>query len=197
MVVPEKHTGLKSAAQSVITLDVSVPWGYVLPLFHVIRAMSRPDITDERLSRLYDLWVERRGMRPLPDRGDFDPVRLKPWLGNLALIEVGHDGEYRYRLYGTNFVFRFGVEMTGRTVEDLPPEQSAAIRQDYDAVVESAWPLSRRYTSGFDIIDVHRRLDSQRVETWERLVLPLANGDTRVAMLMVAAYYLPDIQPAP
>ena len=111
-------------------------------------------------------------------------------IGNLALIEVGEDREYRYRLYGTNFVFRFGVEMTGRTVEDLPPEQSAAIREDYDAVVDSVRPLSRRYTSRFDIIDLHRRLDSQRLETWERLVLPLANGGDAVAMLMVAAYHL-------
>jgi hypothetical protein len=150
--------------------------------------MSRPDITDEKLSQLYDLWVERRGTRLVPDRSDFDPVVLKPWLGNLALIEIGEDGQYRYRLYGTNFVFRFGVEMTGRTVEDLPPGQSEAIRRDYDAVVESVRPLSRRYTSGFDIIDLHRRLDSQRVETWERLVLPLANGGDTVAMLMVAAY---------
>ncbi len=152
--------------------------------------MTRPDMTDARLSRLYDLWLERRGPRVLPERSDFDPVRLKPWLGNLALIEVGEDREYRYRLYGTNFVFRFGVEMTGRTVEDLPPEQSAAIREDYDAVVDSVRPLSRRYTSRFDIIDLHRRLDSQRLETWERLVLPLANGGDAVAMLMVAAYHL-------
>ncbi len=154
--------------------------------------MNQPDITDKRLSRLLDFWVEKRGTRPLPERSDFDPVRLKPWLGNLALIEVGDGGQYRYRLYGTNFVFRFGVEMTGRTLDDLPPEQSATIRQDYDAVVERAWPLCRRYTSSFDIIDLNRRLDSQRLETWERLVLPLANGGRTVAMLMVAAYHIPD-----
>ena len=154
--------------------------------------MSRPDLKDGRLSRLYDLWAGLRGERPLPERTTFTPEILKPWLGNLMLIDVGADGQYRYRLYGTNFVFRFGVEMTGRTLDDLPPEQSATIRQDYDAVVERAWPLCRRYTSSFDIIDLNRRLDSQRLETWERLVLPLANGGRTVAMLMVAAYHIPD-----
>jgi hypothetical protein len=152
--------------------------------------MKRPEITDEKLARLYDLWVERCAGRSLPERNDFDPVQLKPWLGNLALIEVGDERRYRYRLYGTNFVFRFGVEMTGRTLDELPSEQSAAIRRDYDAVVQSGQPLSRRYTNSFDIIDMHRRLDSQRLETWERLVLPLANGGNGVAMLIVAAYQI-------
>ncbi len=153
--------------------------------------MSRPDITHDGLARLYDLWVEKRGSRALPDRHDFGPEPLRPWLGNLVLIDVGEGRQYRYRLYGSNFVFRFGVEMTNRTVDDLPPEQAAAIRRDYDAVVASAEPLCRRYTNGFDIIDIHRRLNAQRVETWERLVLPLSNGGDGVAMLMIAAYELP------
>ena len=153
--------------------------------------MSRPDFKDARLSQLYDLWTGKCGVRPLPDRTDFPPEVLKPWLGNLALIEVGEQGQYRYRLYGSNFVFRFGVEMTKRSVDDLPPEQSAAIRRDYDAVVAEAKPLARVYTSGFDIIDINRRLDSQRVETWERLVLPLTNGGSEVRLLMVAAFELP------
>ncbi|MEI6985834.1 MAG: PAS domain-containing protein [Rhodospirillaceae bacterium] len=150
--------------------------------------MSRPETTDARLTRLYDLWQERCGDRALPDRADFPPEVLKPWLGNLILIEIGEDGHYRYRLYGSAFVYRFGVEMTKRSIDDLPPEQSAAIREEYDAVVKSGNPMSRLYTSGFDIFDINRRLGIKRVETWERLVLPLASGGGRVAMLMVAAY---------
>jgi len=152
--------------------------------------MSRPETRDARLSQLHDLWIEKCGTRPLPDRVDFPPEALKPWLGNLALIDVGEQGQYRYRLYGSNFVFRFGVEMTKRSVDDLPPQQSAAIRRDYDTVVASGRPLARLYTSGFDVIDINRRLDSQRVETWERLVLPLSNGGSEVRMLMVAAFEL-------
>lgn len=155
--------------------------------------MSRPDLKDGRLSRLYDLWAGLRGERPLPERTTFTPEILKPWLGNLLLIDVGADGQYRYRLYGSNFVYRFGVEMTKRTVDDLPPEQSAAIRRDYDAVVRTLVPLSRLYTSDFEILDVNRKAGFRRLETWERLVLPLANkGGDSVAMLMVGAYQLSD-----
>ena len=157
--------------------------------------MSRPDLKDGRLSRLYDLWVEVRGERPLPERTAFTPEILKPWLGNLLLIDVGIDGQYRYRLYGSNFVYRFGVEMTKRTVDDLPPEQSAAIRRDYDAAVRTLTPLSRLYTSDFEILDVNRKVGFQRLETWERLVLPLADkGGERAAMLMVGAYQLPSLE---
>ena len=155
-------------------------------------AMSRPDLKDEKLSRLYDLWAGLRCDRPLPERTAFTPEILKPWLGNLLLIDVGEDGRYRYRLYGSNFVYRFGVEMTKRTIDDLPPEQSAAIRRDYDSVVRTLQPLSRLYTSDFEIVDVNRKVGFQRPETWERLVLPLANkGGETAAMLMVGAYQLP------
>ena len=154
--------------------------------------MSRPDLKDGRLSRLYDLWAEIRGERTLPERTAFTPERLKPWLGNLLLIDVNPDGSYRYRLYGSNFVYRFGVEMTKRTVDDLPPVQSAAIRGDYDAVVRTRLPLSRLYTSDFELLDVNRVLGIRRQETWERLVLPLSDRDgDSVAMLMVGAYQLP------
>lgn len=152
--------------------------------------MSQPETTDARLIELRDLWERKRGERAMPDRADFPPEILKPWLGNLLLIDVGDDGGYRYRLYGSNFVFRFGVEMTKRSVDDLPPEQSAVIRADYDEVVQSRQPLARRYTSGFEIIDINRRLETKRVETWERLVLPLASGGDKVTVLMVAAFEL-------
>lgn len=150
--------------------------------------MNRPETTDARLTDLYALWDRLRGDRAMPDRADLPPELLKPWLGNLALIDVAEDGGYRYRLYGSNFVLRFGVEMTKRTVDDLPPEQSAAVKADYDAVVRSGQPLVRRYTGGFDIIDINRRLDVKRTETWERLVLPLANRGDTVALLLVAAF---------
>ena len=69
---------------------------------------------------------------------------------------------------------------------------AAAIRRDYDAVVRDLTPLSRLYTSDFEILDVNRKIGFQRLETWERLVLPLANkGGDSVAMLMVGAYQLP------
>ena len=154
-----------------------------------VQAMSRLELTDSRLSQLYELWKEKRGERVVPCRADFTPEVLKPWLGNLILIEVCEDGQYRYRLYGSAFVDRFGVEMTKRSVEDLPRDQATAIRRDYDAVVRSKTPTSRVYTDVFDIIDINRRLESQRIETWERLVLPLSVAvNDQVSMLMVAAY---------
>jgi len=155
--------------------------------------MSRPETADARLNDLYILWDRKRGDRVMPDRADFPPEILRPWLGNLLLIDVGDDGGYRYRLYGSAFVSRFGVEMTKRSIDDLPPEQSAVIRADYDAVVGSRQPLSRRYTSGFELVDINRRLDVKRVETWERLVLPLANGTDKVTMLMVCAFELAQV----
>ncbi|MEI8395231.1 MAG: PAS domain-containing protein [Rhodospirillaceae bacterium] len=145
--------------------------------------------TDSRLSNLLGLWREKCGDSGLPDRTCFTPEVLRSWLGSLALIDVA-DGQYRYRLYGSNFVYRFGIEMTGRVVDDLPREQASAVRRDYDTVVRTRQPLIRLYTGGFDIIDLNRRIGTKRVETWERLVLPLSCSSREVDMLLVAAYEL-------
>ncbi|CAK0767496.1 PAS domain-containing protein [Azospirillaceae bacterium] len=165
--------------------------------------MSRPSLVDTRLSGLCDLWEEKRAGRSMPDRADFDPSILKPWLGNLILIDVEPNGVFRYRLYGSVFVSRFGVEMTNRTIDQLAPAECEAIRRDYESVVTTRLPSSRLYTSHFDIIDVNRRLSIQREETWERLVLPLTNGRSggglesagveSVDLLMVAAYELSNV----
>lgn len=147
--------------------------------------------THPKLQSLLAHWERRRGALGVPNRSSFDPLEMREWLGNVAIIQVTEDGDYAYRLYGTNFVFSFGQEMTGRRVSSLPPEQQDVLRSEYGRVVETRTPLSRIYTAVFDVPTLTRSEEPlRRQATWERLVLPLTSNGTQVDLLMVAAYRL-------
>lgn len=153
-----------------------------------------PQLTLETLRALYGYWAGKRAGRALPDRADIDPIEMKPWLGNLMLVERIDDGDYLYRLYGSTFVNQFKVDMTGKRVNELPEKQAELLRHEYDAVVHSGIPMSRRYTATFDYTSRDKRSTWQVERSWERLALPLTAGGPEVRMLLVAAFPL---EPAP
>jgi hypothetical protein len=157
--------------------------------------LMRPDLQDPRLLSLYDYWAAKCGGRSMPTRADIDPLEMRSWLGNLVLIDVTADSRFVYRLYGSKFVDSFGLDMTGRSVDDLPPEQGERVRADYESVRATAKPRWRLYTASFEIPAAGGGRH-QQVVTWERLVLPLSDGGVRVAMLLVGAYPLADLRPS-
>lgn len=163
-------------------------------------ASIRPELTDPRLAALFAYWDGKRAGRAMPTRADIDPIEMQAWLGNLLLIDVTDDGRFVYRLYGTKFVDSFGLDMTGRSVDELPAEQRERVRSDYEAVRASGQPRARLYTALFETSSRGLRqpgADAARapqVVTWERLVLPL--GAPSVAMLLVGAYPLADLRPS-
>jgi len=163
---------------------------------------TRPDLSDARLGALYDYWDQKRGGRRMPTRADLDPLEMQPWLGNLLLIDVTGGNGFVYRLYGTAFVDSFGIDMTGRSVDDLAPEQRDRVRGDYEAVAATGQPRARLYTALFEATSSGLRpppktaVRAPQVVTWERLILPLGGAADTVAMLLVGAYPLPDLHPS-
>src|SRR5215472_3359449 len=113
-------------------------------------APIRPDLTDARLAALYAYWDGKRAGRAAPMRADLDPLEMGAWLGNLLLIDATPDGRFVYRLYGTKFVDSFGLDMTGRSVDELPADQRERVRSDYEAVRSTGQPRARLYTALFD-----------------------------------------------
>lgn len=162
----------------------------------------RPDLTDPRLAALYAYWDGKRNGRGMPRRADLDPIEMRAWLGNLLLIDVTPDGRFVYRLYGTRFVDSFGLDMTGRYVDELPADQRERVRSDYEAVRTTVQPRARLYTALFDASPAALRQAAARVPrtpqvvTWERLVLPLGEAAAGVTMLLVGAYPLADLRPS-
>jgi hypothetical protein len=89
---------------------------------------------NKKLQDLIALWQEKRGGKALPSRGDLPVSILRPWLGNLALIDLTGDAPY-FRLCGTSLHARFGGEMTGQKLEAVTDAHS---RQELVSCIEKA-----------------------------------------------------------
>ncbi|MBK8159850.1 MAG: PAS domain-containing protein [Rhodospirillaceae bacterium] len=94
------------------------------------------------LDGLQLIWDELCGGNALPPHSAFGPEILKPWLSHLAIVEV-HQGPRRfyYRLAGSVLEDRFGIDFTGRWLEDLRiPGSPGYWEQHYAAVAQTRRP---------------------------------------------------------
>lgn len=149
-----------------------------------------PPFKEPKLADLFAFWQARRHGAQYPDRADFDPIDMRPWLGHLMLVELA-EGRWIYRLYGTYFVETFRREMTGKAIDELPPEQAKTLQEEYDRVRRDAAPVVRTYSAMFEFGTLDGRKSWQLDQTWERVSLPLSDrtkGDDSVRLVLVGAY---------
>lgn len=141
--------------------------------------MTGLEISNPRLRRLYETWLEKQAGKPYPARSDFDPVNdLRFILGNLMLVDVvgGDPPDFRIRLHGSSLVVRHGYELTGKMLDELPiPEQRDRARQTFSTVVATGEPLHSN----------RDQLFGDRLRRYEAIVLPLSNNGATVDMLLV------------
>ena len=142
-----------------------------------------PPLRHPKLEALRRLWRKHCWNDQLPAAADFDAAALRPWAGNLVILDaVGGEGtDFVYAYYGDAFANAFGEDNVGRSIASLPAPQREILNEEYERARLKAVPLSRVYTADF----------GKGLATWERLVLPLASDGRTVDKLMVAAYELP------
>ncbi len=134
---------------------------------------------DERLLGLFRLWESKRGDRALPARADLRPEELKPWLGNLIVLDVIDGGrDFRYRLVGVNVVRQAGFDMTGKLLSEYPikdvlPYFLATHRE----VVRLAVPAFGEHNPRVALVRKRRRL-----------ILPFGEDGKTVDRTMTANY---------
>jgi len=133
-----------------------------------------------KLLSLYALWLEQGGSTGLPLTAALDPASLRPWIGNLLLMEVRRGSDFVYSYYGRGFADAFGQDRMGQSIEALPEAQADLLRAEYEAVRLSGRPTARVYSADFNGVP----------STWERLVLPLSDDGETVTKLLVGAYRL-------
>ncbi len=90
---------------------------------------------------LFNLWSRKRGERRMPERADLDATELRPWLGNLHLLEVVDGGcDFKYLVYGTQIARYYNVEMTGKLVSTWPAIMRNAAFETYTRVIRDRCP---------------------------------------------------------
>lgn len=133
-------------------------------------------IQSDVLRRLVAYWSGICGRRRMPARADFDPLDVRYALGYISLIEVHRDPlRFYFRLDGTKQVDLFGVDCTGRYLDEaMPPDHVTLAAASYSEAVARAEPL------------YHRRLIAfhERQIEYEVVILPFSNAGERVDLLM-------------
>ena len=135
------------------------------------------------LSALFTLWERARGGRAMPSRRDFTPECLRPWLGNLALIDVSHDPlRLHYRLVGIHIVENLKSDPTGKDFDDVvaDPASNPATRGPYRCLMlrEPVFEIVRPPARGFFAFD------------YARLSLPLSQDGRTINMILVGEYVI-------
>jgi len=149
------------------------------------------------LKRMIAYWDEKRGARAWPLRADFDPLDFWYAVGYVSLIDVrssdecppartsdecpparrGKTGRRRYffRLDGTRQVDLFGVDFTGKFLDQVYDAESLPLAEtSYGATVEQGEP--HYYVRQ---VEFHGRPIQ-----YEIVILPLSRTGAAVDMLM-------------
>ena len=143
------------------------------------RAISE-QIVDQRLRAVFAYWQDKCAGRAMPSRADIDPAELKPYLPNIALIDVEDDPpRYRYRLAGTELTKILDRELRGRYVDEMPLLYRRFALAAYDKLLRERAPTYSRIDTFVPFLFNVR---------YERLLLPLAQDGERVNMVMAAIY---------
>ena len=139
---------------------------------------ERTELATPHLSGLLDFWLTKCiGGKP-PVSSTIAPADLRPWKDNIVIFEVIGEDEFVYSYYGKSLAEAFGHSRLGATLEDLPEEQRAILRPEYESVRRERLPVARVYTADFGGV----------MRTWERLVLPMSSDGEAIDKLLVAAY---------
>ncbi len=141
-------------------------------------AFALPDGLPLKLEKLVALWLAKCVGGRLSSRDDFTPRDLKPWLSNLALLERAPEGGYRFRVCGTGLIPRFGCDATGKAIEELTGDLRMDLRNRLDRASTLQTPVIARLQIPLAL----------KCADYSELILPLANDDAQVSMLLLAAY---------
>ena len=158
---------------------------------YVPSQMPMPVITTPQLRSLAELWSSKRKSDGLPARADFSDDDLRPWFGNLLMVDVvGGPHKFRFRLMGTSLVDAASRELTGKFFDEADISgYDPDVLEDYAEVVKVRAPLckTRHYSPAPGTFMDHWRI-------YERLLLPLSGDGATVDRIMGCSYPLADRQ---
>lgn len=131
---------------------------------------------------LFQLWLRTRGKRSMPDKSELTAPELRPWLGDIHLIEVIEQGkDFRYLIFGTDIARHYNIEMTRKLVSDWPEAMREAALKTYRRVVHDACAYLVR----------QNEVALERLFSNHRLVLPLSRNGVTVDHILTHLRMVP------
>lgn len=153
--------------------------------------MPMPVIATPQLRSLVELWASKRRDEALPCRSDFSDDDLRPWFGNLLVVDVVEGPhKFRFRLMGTSLVDAASRELTGKFFDEADISgYEPDVLDDYAEVLKSRMPVCRmrRYNPTPGTFMDHWRV-------YERLLLPLASDGKAIDRILGCSFPQADRQ---
>jgi hypothetical protein len=153
--------------------------------------MPMPVIATPQLRSLAELWASKRRDEALPCRADFSDDDLRPWFGNLLVVDVVEGPHrFRFRLMGTSLVDAASRELTGKFFDEADISgYEPDVLDDYATVLQTGAPLckTRHYNPTPGAFMEHWRV-------YERLLLPLATDGKTINRILGCSYPTADRQ---
>ena len=137
-------------------------------------------VPNQKLTALRWLWITCRGARAMPARTDFPVAVLRPWIGNLALIDLRDGGGAIFRVCGTELHQRFGGEFTKRDLAELDHAIGESLNRGIEAARLTHQPQEL----------VHERVVHGRRIAFAELCLPLSEDEKVVSTVLFASYVI-------
>ena len=129
--------------------------------------------------QLHQYWLSKHVDGRVPSRADIDPIVEIPRLvKNLILLDARD--KFTYRLVGSEVVERHGMDMTGR-LSGTSGENPKVVAEWQAAVEHVARALKPRLLVS--------RIGEDDIAQNVMILLPLADRDGRIEMLMVGSFY--------
>ncbi len=148
-----------------------------------------PELRFQRpeLRLLAALWDEKRAGRLAPDRADFSPFVLRPYLPRVLIYEIVQDTDrrrFRIRLYGTLISQYSGRDPTGRFVDEIMSEQAYTdFNRGLSWATDNATPL--RAAGSYYFVD-------RSFVQFESITLPVTIGQRGVIEQLINITYYDD-----
>lgn len=114
-----------------------------------------------------------------PRRADIDPAEIREHMPTLFMVEVLPQGEYRYRLVGSELVERTGRNATGKILSQLHAERPEVLRllkARFDQVVAAKAPVFSRGEVYW--------LDGDEMRQFECGYFPLSEDGRNVSIIL-------------
>lgn len=126
---------------------------------------------------LMDYWRDSAAAGAPPHMRQIDPVKLRPALGYVMLLDAVDGGrDFRYRLYGSIVASVSGFDMTGKLLSQHPasPYVTEFAIASYRAALQRRDPL---YTE-------RSPLGAAQTRRWQRIALPLVDDTGAVVRFL-------------
>lgn len=142
---------------------------------------------DPRLKEVYAYWQTKRGGRAMPSRRDIDPLDIPAVLPHLMMIDVEPGPRYRYRLFGTEVTEAFGMNPTGKCVDEvMVGDYKIFLLGLYDDLCRDKKPV---YSTS--IYGGGKHAAGRDTKMWtQRLMLPLSSDGANVDKVIACQVFV-------